>query len=288
MFSIIVYSFISMAGIGGILAVVLYIVSQKFKVIEDPRIDEVVAILPQANCGGCGYAGCRALAEAFVSHDDISALYCPVGGASVMSEIAELLGKTIPEKDPMVAVIRCNGTHANRKRTNEYDGAASCKIEHTLYSGDTGCAHGCLGQGDCVTVCNFDAISIDKTSGLPIVDDAACAACGACVKACPRSVIELRKKSAKDRKIYVSCINREKGAVARKSCNVACIGCGKCQKACVHDAITISNNLAYIDSEKCKLCRKCVAECPTGAILELNFPVRKTVKSEVPEEVSIS
>ncbi|MDP4210674.1 MAG: RnfABCDGE type electron transport complex subunit B [Bacteroidota bacterium] len=288
MYSIIAYSFISMAGIGGLLAIVLYIVSQKFKVIEDPMIDEVVAILPQANCGGCGFAGCRALSEACVSRDDISQLYCPVGGNSVMAEIAELLGKTIPEKDPMVAVIRCNGHHSNRPRTNQYDGAASCKIKNTLYTGDTGCAHGCLGEGDCVKVCNFGAISINPETSLPVVDDNACAACGACVKACPRNVIELRKKSAKDRKIYVSCVNREKGTVARKSCTVACIGCGKCAKNCPHEAISIENNLAYIDSEKCKLCRKCVGECPTGAILEINFPVRKATPVTSENEVLAS
>ena len=286
MFSIILYSFISMAGIGGALAIVLYIVSQKFKVIEDPRIDEVVAILPQANCGGCGFAGCRALAEAFVSYDDISKLYCPVGGNSVMSEVADFLGKTIPEKDPMVAVVRCNGTHAHRPRTTVYDGATSCKIQHTLYSGDTGCQNGCLGQGDCARVCNFDAISISNETGLPVIDDSLCAACGACVKSCPRCIMELRKKNAKDRKIYVSCINIEKGAVARKSCEVACIGCGKCIKTCAHGAISINNNLAYIDSEACKLCRKCANDCPTGAIREINFPVRKTeVVKEVESEL---
>ncbi len=113
---------------------------------------------------------------------------------------------------------------------------------------------------------------MDPDTGLPVVVDDKCTACGACVDACPRNIIELRKKNKKDRKIFVSCINEEKGAVAKKNCSVACIGCSKCFKVCKYDAITMENNKAFIDSEKCVLCRKCVPECPTNAILELNFP----------------
>ena len=124
---------------------------------------------------------------------------------------------------------------------------------------------------------------MNPETGLPEVDDEKCTACGACVKACPKMIIELRKKAPKGRKIYVSCVNKDKGAVARKACKVACIGCGKCAKVCAHDAITVVNNLAYIDSTKCKMCRKCVAECPTGAIIEVGFPVRKPVAESAPK-----
>ena len=117
---------------------------------------------------------------------------------------------------------------------------------------------------------------MDSETGLPVIIDDKCVACGACVKACPRNIIELRKKSKKDRKIYVSCVNMDKGGPARKACKVACIACTKCQKVCEFDAITIENNLAFIDSDKCKFCRKCEPECPTGSILEMNFPPRKT------------
>ena len=127
----------------------------------------------------------------------------------------------------------------------------------------------------------FDAIHMDPLTDLPVVVDDKCTACGACVDACPRDIIELRKKNKKDRKIFVSCINEEKGGVAKKNCSVACIGCSKCFKVCPFEAITMENNLAFIDSDKCKLCRKCVVECPTSAILELNFPPpRKPAKEE--------
>jgi ferredoxin len=124
---------------------------------------------------------------------------------------------------------------------------------------------------------------MNPETGLPEVIDDKCTACGACVKACPRDIIELRKKNPKDRKIFVSCINEEKGGVARKNCKVACIGCGKCVKVCPFDAITMENNLAYIDPVKCRLCRKCVPECPTNAIHEINFPPRRA-KTEKKEE----
>jgi len=139
-----------------------------------------------------------------------------------------------------------------------------------------GCPNGCLGLGDCVVSCTFDAILINPNSGLPEVIEEKCTSCGACIKACPRNIIELRNKGPKNKRIYVNCINKEKGAIARKNCNVACIGCGKCVKICPHEAITLNDNLAYINYEKCKLCRKCVTECPTSAIVEINFPPRKT------------
>ncbi|HKL07706.1 MAG TPA: Fe-S cluster domain-containing protein [Bacteroidales bacterium] len=275
----ILFTIISLSAIGAGAAIILYFVAQKFKVYEDPRIDQVEEALPAANCGGCGYPGCRGFAEALVKADDISDLYCPVGGNETMGAVAKILGKEVEAKEPLVAVVRCSGSPEHRKRVNEYDGASSCAISSALYAGETNCQYGCLGLGDCVEVCDFDAIYMDEETGLPVVVDDNCTACGACVKACPNDIIELRKKNKKDRKIFVSCVNQDKGGIARKACKVACIGCGKCVKVCPFDAITMENYLAYIDPNKCKLCRKCVTECPTGAILEINFPPRK-VKEE--------
>jgi len=280
---IILLTIITLVAIGTAAAIILYFVAQKFKVFEDPRIDEVEESLPAANCGGCGFAGCRNFAEALVKTDDWNDLFCPVGGNETMSKVADILGKVAIEQAPRVAVVRCNGTPEFRPRINEYDGARTCAIAHSLYSGEGGCPHGCLGEGDCVVVCDFDAIHMDPVTGLPVVDDDKCTACGACVDACPRDIIELRKKNKKDRKIFVSCVNEEKGAVAKKNCSVACIGCSKCFKVCPFDAITMNNNLAFIDSEKCRLCRKCAPECPTDSILELNFPPKKTEITEAVE-----
>ena len=154
----ILYTIISLSGIGIVAAVILYFVAQKFKVFEDPRIDRIEDALPSANCGGCGYPGCRNFAEELVKSDDISGMFCPVGGMTVMEIVAGILGKEASIMDEQVAVVRCSGSFDVRERTSIYDGAGSCTIESSLYSGDTGCAFGCLGHGDCVTVCDFDAI----------------------------------------------------------------------------------------------------------------------------------
>jgi RnfABCDGE-type electron transport complex B subunit len=275
---IITYTVISLSSLGVIAATVLYFASQKFKVYENPKIDLIDDILPGANCGGCGYTGCRNFAEAVVEKDDMNGFYCPVGGNDCMQRIAEVLGKEVETTAPLVAVVRCNGTPDHRPKTNNYDGTRTCQIASSLYIGETGCPHGCLGYGDCVDACTFDAIHMDAGTGLPKVVDDNCTACGACVDACPRNIIELRKKSKKDRKVFVSCVNQEKGAIAKKVCEVACIGCGKCVKVCPFDAITLENNLAFIDSDKCKLCRKCPPVCPTNAIHEVNFPPKKEKK----------
>ena len=273
--NVVLITVLSLSGLGIVAAIILYFVAQKFHVEEDPRIDQVESELPGANCGGCGFPGCRGFAEALVKTDDISDMNCPVGGADVMSTAAKILGKEVEAADPLVAVVRCAGSCDNRAQTNEYDGAKTCAIASSLYAGDTGCSFGCLGHGDCETACKFDAIYINEETNLPEVDDSKCVACNACVIACPKNIIELRKKNKKDKKIFVSCVNKDKGGVAKKACSVACIGCKKCEKVCPFDAIVVENFLAYIDPFKCKLCRKCVLECPTGAIQEVNFPVRK-------------
>ncbi len=268
----IIWTIVAVTLLGLLLAVVLFLVAKKFKVEEDPRIDEVEKVMPGANCGGCGFAGCRAFAQACVNAPNLDNNFCPVGGNEVMKKVAAVLGMEVKEKAPMVAVVRCNGTCENRPKTNVYDGYRSCKVMAALYTGDTGCAYGCLGCGDCVAACQFGAISMDPETGLPVVDEEKCTGCGACAKACPKKVIELRNKGPKGRRVFVSCVNMEKGAAARKACKVACIGCGKCEKECPFGAITVEHNVAYIDFNKCKLCRKCVVVCPTGAIHDVNFP----------------
>lgn len=284
MSDVFIYTIGVLVILGVVAAVVLYFVAKKFKVYEDPRIDTTEALLPGANCGGCGYPGCRGFATAAVEAEELDALFCPVGGADTMKAVAANLGKVAAEREKQVAVVRCNGTPCNRARTNTFDGAPSCAVIASLYGGETGCAWGCLGKGDCTLVCTFDAIHMNPDTGLPEVDQEKCTACGACVKACPKMVIELRRKGVKDRRIFVSCINKDKGAVARKACTAACIGCGKCVKVCPFEAITLENNLAFIDSTKCKLCRKCASECPTGAIIEANFPPKKEVATPIAEK----
>ena len=266
---LILVAVISLGAIGLISAIVLFVASKKFAVYEDPRIGEVAEVLPQANCGGCGYPGCAGFAEACVKAGSLEGKLCPVGGQPVMARVAAILGLEAASAEPKVAVVRCNGSCEHRPRTTRYDGVSSCAVANATYGGETDCTFGCLGCGDCVDACQFDAIHMNPETGLPEVDENACTACGACVKACPRRIIELRPKGKNNRRVYVSCVNKDKGAQTRKACSVGCM----------------ENNLAYIDPAKCKLCRKCEAECPQGAILAVNFPPRKPkVETSVEEK----
>ncbi len=169
--NVVLITIISLGTLGTLSAIILYFVAQKFKVFEDPRIDQVEEVLPAANCGGCGFPGCRAFAEALVKADDISDLNCPVGGAETMSAAASILGKEVAAAAPMIAVLRCNGTCSNRPKVTQYDGAGSCTIASSLYGGETGCSFGCYGLGECVDACNFNAMYMDKETGLPVIDE---------------------------------------------------------------------------------------------------------------------
>ena len=282
----IIWTIVVLTVLGLLLSLVLFWVARKFRVEEDPRIDEIEKTLPGANCGGCGFAGCRAFADAAVKAGNLDSNYCPVGGAEVMSKVAAILGCEVAEAAPRVAVVRCNGSCANRPVINEYDGVKSCKVKAALYGGDTGCPFGCLGCGDCVAACQFGALSMNPETGLPEVDEQKCTACGKCVAACPKRIIELRDKGPRGMREFVSCVNRDKGPVARKACSAACIGCGICAKTCRHEAITVTENVAYIDFKKCKLCRECEAVCPTGAIHGVGFPKpldKEAVKQRIAE-----
>jgi len=268
---VVIYSVLTLGAIAAGAAMVLFFIAKKFHVEEDPRIDDVEQLLPGANCGGCGFPGCRGFAEAFVNSaddGDTSGLFCPPGGADTSENIAKYLGLEEVAAEPTVAVLRCGGTKDKAPSKLDYDSAEKCSIAHTVSSGENGCPHGCLGLADCVFSCDFDAMYMDEKTGLPIIIPEKCVSCGACVKACPRSIIEIRPKGRKDRRVWINCMNHEKGGVAMKNCKAACIGCGKCVKACPEkiQAITLDKFLAYIDPKKCISCGKCIPVCPTKAI----------------------
>ncbi len=263
---------ISMAVLGGIAlisAIILYMASKKFSVSEDARILEIDAVLPQANCGGCGKAGCHDFAASCVSasEKEFCKLNCPVGGQSVMNKIASILGYAAVKQERTVSVLRCNGTCENAPAKIMYDGVSSCRIANHISSGLSGCPNGCLRLGDCVKACPFDALHIDKKTGIPVVDESKCTSCGACVRICPRQLFEIRPYGSNGQRVYVACRNTQKGALARKNCKAACIACGKCSKIC--SDISIDNNLSYIPStiDASQYGEDLVKSCPTGAIV---------------------
>lgn len=282
---VILYSVVTLGAVAAGAAMILFFIAKKFKVDEDPRIDEVTELLPGANCGGCGYPGCRGFAEALVKaadEGDISALNCPPGGADTMAEVGKYLGMEVAETAPTVAILRCGGTREKAPAKLAYDGPAKCAIAHNLFSGENGCPYGCLGLADCVVSCDFGAMYMDEDTGLPVIIEEKCVSCGACVKACPRAIIEIRPVGRKGRRVWINCVNKEKGAVAMKNCKAACIGCGKCVKECPEkvSAITMKDNLAYIDPEKCISCGKCIVVCPTGAISATFTPPKPKPKAK--------
>lgn len=250
--------------IGLVLAVILTVASKVFFVPVDETVANLRAELPGANCGACGFAGCDDYAAALAADHSLSCSACPVGGADVAAKLAEILGVEAGSADKQVAVVKCNGHCDAAKTIMEYKGIQSCKAAKTLFGGASACTHGCMGLGDCVAACDFDAIHI--CNGVAVVDREACVACGACAKACPNSVIAMLPEK---NKVFVQCSSTDKGAVARKACSSACIGCGKCAKACKFEAITVENNLATINPELCKNCGLCAKECPTNAIVNL-------------------
>lgn len=271
-------------GLTGLLgALLLYVVARRFSVAEDPRIESIAALLPGANCGGCGRKGCRDFATECVRSGSLAGLYCPVGGEELMAKVSRIIGVDAVAATPMTAVLRCNGTCAARPLRYDYDGARSCAVMAAVAVGSRGCAYGCLGCGDCVSACAFDALRLNPATGLPEVDADKCVACGKCVGACPRHLLELRPRGKRERRVWVACSSGDRGAVARKICASACIGCGKCARTCPFGAIVVSGNLAYIDPALCRACGKCIGVCPTGAIhatFELTKPKETTPRDE--------
>lgn len=276
--NLILNSIISLSGIGIAAAGILFFIATKFKVYENPKIDEVEEALPAANCGGCGYPGCRPFAEATVEANDLNGLYCPVGGNDTMTAVASILGLKVKEQEPMVARLLCNGSLQNAPAKVKYDGVRNCQSAHALFSGPSGCQFGCLGLADCVDVCQFDALKIDEKTGLPVVDAEKCTACNACVQKCPRGLFDLRPK---DSDVYVACKNTEKGGAAKKNCSVACIGCMKCTKIYETDSIKVKNFLSYISPDVNKeFGSELVTCCPTKAIKGINLSEKSPVDGD--------
>ncbi len=259
--SIYIYSILSMGGIGVILALGLGLASKKFHVEVDERIQQVEEVLPGINCGACGFAGCSSFAEAVINGEaEING--CPVGGEVVAEKIAEILGVEGETNETVKAQLLCGGGIKETKKLSEYSGIQTCKAAESINGGTKSCQYSCMGFGDCMEVCPFDAIEMSE-NGLPIIDKEKCTGCGKCVVACPKNIITL---APEDKLNHIRCSSHDPGKVVSKICEVGCIGCSLCVKACPVDAITMEDNLAVIDYDKCINCGICSEKCPTGTI----------------------
>ncbi len=235
--------------------------SIKFAVKSDPRLAMVIELLPGANCGGCGFPGCSAFAEA-VLKGEAPVTGCNPGGKDTAGRIAKLLGVEIGDMTPLVAMLRCQGGQGIAKDRFEYRGIQSCAIAHRTGGGHKACQYGCLGFGDCMRACAFDAIRMEN--GLPVVDEEKCTACGACVRACPRSLMKLIPVT---QQVYVGCASQDKGKAVKDVCSLGCIGCTLCAKVTPSGAIKMDGNLPVIDPSGTDLVIA-VHKCPTKSLVD--------------------
>lgn len=247
---------------GLVFGFLLAFASKKLAVESDPRVGEIIAVLPGANCGACGYPGCSGLAEAIVSGAaPVGA--CPVGKAPVAAKIAAIMGVEYDDnaKSKYAGVV-CQGGKQERVDRFYYMGISDCAAAGMLNGGPKMCEYGCLGLGNCVRACMFDALKIND-NGLPEVNLKHCTGCGACVAACPRGLMQL---IAEDQRVMVLCKSHGKGPDVRKACKVGCIGCGICAKNCPEQAINVTDFLAEINPDNCTACGVCVEKCPMKTI----------------------
>ena len=250
------------AGLGLLLGLGLAIASIVMAVPVDQKAEDIRACLPGANCGACGFSGCDGYASALSKGITKNTALCAPGGSEVSKQIAAVAGLEAGEVKPMAAVVLCQGIKSNCGTKMVYQGVESCKMAKQLFGGPKECIYGCIGYGDCVNACPYDAIHI--CDGVARVNPLACRACKKCVKTCPNSLIKMMPLH--ETKAAVLCANKDKGAQTRKECKTGCIGCMKCVKNCEAEAIKVENFCAKIDAIKCTGCGKCEEGCPVGAI----------------------
>jgi len=262
----IIIPIIAVTVIGIVCGIMLVVASKFMAVPEDEKFVAVRACLPGANCGACGYAGCDGYAHALADGEIESTTLCVPGGADAAAGVAAALGMEAGEVVKKIAYVACSGDCGNVSPRHEYMGIKSCSAANLLFAGDSACAYGCLGYGDCQAVCPQNAIYI--RDNLAHINPKLCVGCGLCAKACPNHLIHVVPETAK---IVVGCSSLDKGAVTRKSCKIGCIGCKKCERECPAEAIKVVNNVAIIDHDKCTNCGHCKEICTTGCIRETSF-----------------
>jgi electron transport complex protein RnfB len=258
----VLYAFLVLGVLGALFGMLLAFAAKKFAVEVDERQEAIAEILPGANCGGCGYAGCSAYAAAVVK-GQAPVNNCAAGGNAVAAQIAEIMGVAAAETERCVAQVKCSGFVGHAEKKFDYSGIMDCTAAMRLGGGlgPNACAYGCIGYGSCVAACPFGAISIKY--GVARVDHEKCVGCMTCASACPKGLII---KVPYEADVTVACNSQEKGGALRKYCDIGCLGCKICERTCEHDAIHVIDNLARIDYSKCVSCGQCAPKCPRHLI----------------------
>jgi Na+-translocating ferredoxin:NAD+ oxidoreductase RNF subunit RnfB len=265
---------------GAVLGLMLAVAAKVFYVEVDPREEAVGAVLPGANCGGCGYPGCGGYAAA-VARGEAATNLCAAGGDGVAAQIAEIMGVDAGATERSVALVMCSGYEGHVQRKYVYDGLPDCQAAAlSIGGGPNECPYGCLGFGSCVKACPFGAMSV--RDGVAHVDHKKCVGCMNCAPACPKNLI-IKVPYTAD--VTVACNSKEKGGVLRKYCDIGCIGCKICEKACEYDAIHVVDNLAVIDYTKCVSCGQCAPKCPRHLIRDARLNTENETKP-IPPSVS--
>lgn len=260
----ILYAVLVLAVMGAVFGGVLAVASKVFAVKTDERLPKLVEALPGANCGGCGFAGCQAYAQAVIDGKAEIGL-CAAGGQEAAKKMSTVMGVEAVEVERKVAMVKCRGqNHLSKAR---YEGISDCRSAMFVTgNGPSACPSGCLGFGTCTTACKFDAIHV--VNGVARVDADKCTGCFQCMEVCPKGII-IPVTYHTD--IVIACSNHDRGANTRKVCDIGCVGCHLCEKQCEFDAIHVINNLATIDYSKCVSCGRCAAVCPRHLISDSNL-----------------
>ncbi len=259
-----------LGAISAVCAVLLVLADKFMQVPVDEKFPIVRDCLPGANCGACGYAGCDGYASALVSGEETRINKCVPGADGVAMALSQALGVEFEDVEEQVAFVCCGGDCNSTSDKMAYQGISTCAAAKSMYGGKGACSFGCLGFGDCASVCPQEAICL--FDGLARVDASKCIGCGLCAKTCPSGIIAMLPAVSE---LVVRCSNREKGAATRKECSNGCIGCHKCEKECPEGAITVVDNLARIDQAKCTACGRCAQVCPVGCIDTRNAVLSK-------------
>lgn len=250
---------IVLSSVGALAGIMLIVAAKLMAVPIDNNAKKIEEALPSANCGACGFAGCADYAAAVAAGNAATNL-CVPGGEKTAAELAAILGTEALSAEDKIGFVACHGSYDSTHDKYDYNGILSCAACNMYFAGRSDCAYGCLGIGDCVSVCRFGALSI--RNGVAHIDPTRCTGCGACAAKCPKGLIHIVPRSTKT---VVICSNRDRGNITHKTCIRGCMGCAKCVRVCPNGAIVIENNLAHVDVEKCQSCGACVLACPVSA-----------------------